>query len=43
MIDEDDEDGDFDIGFEPDEELLDKITEKKNGSKVLSFNNKKIH
>tara|TARA_R110002073_G_scaffold809_1_gene5839 strand:+ start:294 stop:650 length:357 start_codon:yes stop_codon:yes gene_type:complete len=43
MIDEDDEDGDFDIGCGPDEELLDKITEKKNGSKVLSFNNKKIH
>ena len=39
----DNDDSGFSIEFEPDEELLDKITEKKNGSKVILFNDKKIH
>tara|TARA_B100000780_G_C21090133_1_gene439325 strand:+ start:1083 stop:1439 length:357 start_codon:yes stop_codon:yes gene_type:complete len=43
ILDGDDDEDDFELGFEPDEELLDKITEKKNGSKVISFNNKKLH
>jgi len=43
IIDGDDEDDDFESGFEPDEELLAKITEKKNGSKVLNFNKKKLN
>jgi len=37
------DDSGFSIEFEADEELLDKITEKKNGSKVILFNDKKIH
>lgn len=39
---EDDGSG-FSIEFEPDDDLVDKITEKKNGSKVVPFNGKKLH
>ena len=39
---EDDGSG-FSIEFEPDDDLVDKITEKKNGSKVVLFNGKKLH
>tara|TARA_R100000544_G_scaffold16829_1_gene8000 strand:- start:175 stop:519 length:345 start_codon:yes stop_codon:yes gene_type:complete len=31
------------IIFEPDEELLEKVSDTKNGTKVLPFNNKKLH
>jgi|TARA_R110000851_G_scaffold173159_1_gene319480 hypothetical protein len=38
-----DDDSGFSIEFEPADDLLDKITEKKNGSKVVLFNGKKLH
>ena len=40
---DEEDDSEFTIDFEPDEELLEAISEKKNGSKIIKFNGKKIH
>jgi|TARA_R110001606_G_C15077024_1_gene616745 hypothetical protein len=40
---EEEEPNGFTIEFEPDEELVDAVSEQKNGHKILKFNGKKIH
>ena len=37
------DDSEYPIEFEPDDELLDKVSDTKNGTKILPFSNKKIH
>lgn len=40
---DEEDDSEFTIDFEPDDELVEAVSEKKNGHKIIKFNGKKIH
>lgn len=42
-MEDDEDDDDFGISFEPAEELLETIAKKENGNKVINFKPKKVH
>jgi hypothetical protein len=40
---DDEDDSEYTIDFEPDDELVEAVSEKKNGHKIIKFNGKKVH